>query len=338
MFSADRLLRREPAGPGAKRWRIATALAGLFALSAGSCERQPAPSPLQTLRFAVGNREGSFYALGDAMANAYEESIPNLKIDVQPTSGSVDTMHAIQQGTVDAGLSLANQSYAAVGGHLGPEFKSFTRLRGIAVLEVTPIHLVAGPHTTIRSVGDLRGRRLSIIPNSSTSGTFLAAEVILQSHGLTMQDVQLNLMDYSDSVSHLLDGTLDALFVTGSYPIERVSAAMQGGSRIVPLASSAVARVIEDFPFFRPVLIPSGTYPGLASIVHTIGVETLLVCRADLDEGLVYELTRKLFQIQRRITAETGLVQWVDMKLAGASPIPLHHGAIRFYRERQLFR
>ena len=106
------------------------------------------------------------------------------------------------------------------------------------------------------------------------------------------------------SVSHLLDGTLDALFVTGSYPIERVSAAMHGGSRLVPLASSAVARVIEDFPFFRPVLIPSGTYPGLASIVHTIGVETLLVCRADLDDGLVYELTRKLFRfsggLQRR--------------------------------------
>ncbi|HJP59492.1 MAG TPA: TAXI family TRAP transporter solute-binding subunit, partial [Gemmatimonadaceae bacterium] len=230
MFSAVLLVRPEGARRAAKRWRIAAALVGVFSLGAGSCDRHTPAPPLKTLTFAVGNREGSFYALGDAMAKAYEESIPNLEIHVQPTSGAVDTMHAIEQGTVDAGLSLANQSYAAVGGHLSPDFRPFTQLRGIAVLEVTPIHLVAGPHTTIRSVGDLRGRRLSIIPNSSTSGTYLAAEVILKSHGLSVESVQLNLMDYSDSVAHLLAGTLDALFVTGAYPIERVTAAMQGGS------------------------------------------------------------------------------------------------------------
>ena len=320
-----------------RRFQAGVLIIVLGSVACACAETQETPT-VRTVRLAAGNREGSFYVLGDAMARAYEASIPDLAVEVQITRGAVDSMNAIEDGTADVALSLANQSYAAVAGHLSPDSSPFRHLRGIAVLELTPIHLVVGPHTNIRDVGGLRGKRLSIIPNLSSSGTYLAAEVILKAHGLTMKSVHLDLQDYSDSVSHLLDGTLDALFVTGAYPIERVSTATRGKSRLVPLGDESIARAIEQFPFFRPVLIPGGTYPETPSAVRTIGVETLFICRSDLDAELVYTLTRKLFQIQRKITEQTGLVQWVDMKLAGASPIPLHPGAARFYRERQLFR
>jgi TRAP transporter TAXI family solute receptor len=321
-----------------RQFRASLLIIGLASATLACAEKhEPQPS-ITTVRLAAGNREGSFYTLGDAMARAYEASIAQLDVEVQITGGAVDSMNAIEQGTADIGLSLANQSYAAVGGHLGPDAKPFRRLRGIAVLELTPVHLIAGPDTDIRGVRDLQGKRLSIIPNSSSSGTYLAAEVILKAHGLSLKHVRLNLHDYSASVAHLLAGTLDALFVTGAYPIERVSTAIRGGARLVPLADESIATAIEQFPFFRPVLIPKSTYPGTSSAVRTIGVETLLICRADLNDELVYNLTRSLFQIQSRITEETGLMQWVDLKHAGASPIPLHPGAARFYRERQLFR
>jgi uncharacterized protein len=310
----------------------------IFAVFACGCADHPEPTIAKHIRLGAGAREGSFYTLGYAMAKAYEAAIPNLSTEVQITPGSVDTLTALEAGSLDVGLSVANVLYAAYDGHLRSDSKPFRRLRAIAILELTPVHLVVAPHSKIRSVSDLRGKRLNIIPNVPNSGTFMAAAVILKVYGLTMENVHLDLQSYDNSVSHLLDGTLDALFVTGAYPIERVSRATRGNSRLVPLTKESIEKIIEVFPFFRPVIIPRGTYPETPIAVRTIGVETVLACRSDLDENVVYDLTRGLFQIQREITAQTGLVQWVDMKLAAATPIPLHRGAARYYRQVELFR
>ena len=81
------------------------------------------------------------------------------------------------------------------------------------------------------------------------------------------------------------------------------------------------------------MLIPRGTYPGQHVPVHTIAVDLLLVCRADLDNKLVYELTRAYFeQSPENVRYET------DPQRAPAVVIPLHPGAARYYREREVSR
>jgi TRAP-type uncharacterized transport system substrate-binding protein len=83
-------------------------------------------------------------------------------------------------------------------------------------------------------------------------------------------------------------------------------------------------------------LIPSGGYPNLAVPIHTIGIESLLLCRSDLADDLVHDLTEAIFSTGGM---PDGLVegrQWSDVRAAAATPIPLHPGAARYYREREL--
>jgi TRAP-type uncharacterized transport system substrate-binding protein len=70
--------------------------------------------------------------------------------------------------------------------------------------------------------------------------------------------------------------------------------------------------------------------------VKTIGSESLLVCRDDLDDKLVYRMTKGFFEALPRLTEAHSAMRYVDPKFASATPIPLHAGAAQYYRESQL--
>ena len=63
----------------------------------------------------------------------------------------------------------------------------------------------------------------------------------------------------------------------------------------------------------------------------------LLACRDDLPEELVYWITRTLFESLPGLADSLNSLRQIDLEGVQASPIPLHAGAMRFYRERELF-
>ena len=134
--------------------------------------------------------------------------------------------------------------------------------------------------------------------------------------------------------ARLAAGTIDALFVTGSDPVDSVRASTQAGARILPLGGPAIERLRHDYPFFRPTVIHGGTYPGHPEPIRTIGVDNLLVCRRGLDEAMVHDLTTGSSPRCRRCRSDA---PWTSSRRP-ATPIPLHDGAARYYRERELSR
>ena len=129
------------------------------------------------------------------------------------------------------------------------------------------------------------------------------------------------------------------MFDTAIYPAASVT---RGHSRpapaCMPLAGPPIERLRHEYPFLRVTVIPRDTYPGGATTIRTIGVDSLLVCRRDLDEALVYDLTRRFFEALPSLSSSQGALRFMDLDQAPATPIPLHDGAARFYRERELLR
>jgi TRAP-type uncharacterized transport system substrate-binding protein len=72
--------------------------------------------------------------------------------------------------------------------------------------------------------------------------------------------------------------------------------------------------------------------------VPTVAVDTLLVCRGQLDERLVRTLTGAFFRILPELATQFPALQSVDLETAPAAPLPLHAGAALFYRESELSR
>ena len=114
---------------------------------------------------------------------------------------------------------------------------------------------------------------------------------------------------------------------------ESLKRVIDAGARLVPIEGPSADRLRRDYPFLTATVVSGELY---GSSVHTIGVDGLLICRSDLDETMVYELTKQLFLSLRSLGR--GALRFMDVDQAPATPIPLHPGAARYYRERELSR
>lgn len=316
------------------RRRLAAGVLTLAIAVAGHAAcRRPDPLPVRTvLRLTTGTPGARFHPLGQVLARAYAESLPMTDIDVQDSAGSVANVESLQLGRADVGLSYADVAYMAYVGRLGGRQGAFADLRGIAVLELAPVHLVVRAGVEIADAAGLRGRRVAVGPTGS--GSALTAQIILKALGMDGASVIVEPLKYNEAAERLAAGSVDALFVTGSDPVDSVRASAQAGARILPLGGPAIEQLRHDYPFFRPTIIHGGTYPGHPDPVRTIGVDNLLICRRGLDEATVHDLTQQFFRGLPSMPSLSGL----DLEQAPATPIPLHDGAARYYRERELSR
>ena len=313
--------------------RLGLAAAGAALLVVG-CRQPPAPRPPTTVRISTGTPGGGFYPVGEGLARAYARSMPDVKVDIHPTAGAVTNLEAIQRGDADLGFAFADVAYIAFVGRLEGASRPFDRLRGVAVLQLTPVHLVVGRDRAIRDVKDLRGRRIGVGPPGS--GTALTAGLILHAFGIEPAAVHSEMLPFNEAARRLVDGTIDAMFDNAIFPADSVRMATGAGARLMPLTGTAIERLRHEYPFLRATVIPRGTYPHLVAGVHTIGVDSVLVCRSGLDESLVYDLTRRFFDALPSLSSSQDALRFIDLEQAPAMPIPLHEGAARYYREREL--
>jgi len=274
-----------------------------------------------------GPTGGGFYPLGEGLVSAFGRLLPDITVEHHPSTGAVNNAELIQSGNADLGFVFADVAYVAYVGRLD-------RLRGVAVLELTPLHLVV--RSGITSVRDLRGRRVALGPPGS--GTALTAEIVLRAFGIRLSDIHTEAMQFDEAARRLVAGRLDAMFDTAIYPVEAVRMAAAAGARLMPLAGPPIDKLRLEYPFFRAAVIPRDAYRGMTEAVHTIGVDSLLVCRRDLDEELVYQLTRRFFEALPMLSSSQNALRLMDLDQAPATPIPLHDGAARYYRERELLR
>jgi len=334
------VLHRWTATVRAERHLFATAsfyLAILAVVGSAACSAPQAASegPL-VVRLTTGVPGAGFHPLGEALARQYRHAFSDISVVVQESAGSVSNIEAVESATADVGLAFADVAYMAYAGRLHDAAAPFEHLRGMAVLQLTPLHLIARRGAAIAALEDLRGRSVGVGPPGS--GTALTASIILEAAGLNAGDVRAESLLFNEAAERVAHGDLDAMFVNGSYPAESIRIAANAGARLVPVEGAHIDRMRHEYPFLRPTIIPGGTYPGHSVSTHTVGIEAVLVCRSDLKEETVYRLTRTFFEVLPAIAAEQESVRLVDLEQAPATPIPLHEGAARFYRERELSR
>jgi TRAP transporter TAXI family solute receptor len=304
----------------------------LLVACAGACARPSAAPTRQTIRIGTGAQQGNYYPVGLALARTFSMAMPDVDAEVKVTNGTLANLDALQDGSADVVFSYADVAYASYVGGPGDQREPFTSLRALALLQLLPVHFVVSDRSPVREVTDLPGRKVVYVGG----GTGPAAERILRAHGVDPKNILLRQTgSFEDSIVDLSSGKLDAMFVLSRYPVDNVSGALERGSHLVPLAGDAIEQLHRQYPFFRPMLIAGGAYRTQSLPVRTIGVHSLLLCRVDLDEGLVYRLTKALFQ---SLAEQSNDLLWsVDLDRAAATPIPLHAGAARYYRERELF-
>ena len=310
---------------------VAVLLGGATVIAAG-CRRAEAVTPARLqLRMAT-----AFPPLSDRLAAEYHRRFPNLDIRSEAAPESQAVIAGIERDSVDVGLAFADAAYAAYERQWSERDQaSASRLRGLALLVPLPQYVVVRPHTGIATIADLGGRRIGVGPATGASAKL--ARLIFEAFGVGV--VFAHMTTREQGAAALKDGAIDAAFFPGYvYPDQVTYAAIRDGAYLIPVDGAPVERLQQEHPFVRTVAIPRGIYPGQDRIIPTVGIDIVVLCRRDLDPSIVYDLTSELFDAYPRLTGIEATLRYLNPDEAPATPIPLHPGAARYFRERELSR
>jgi TRAP transporter TAXI family solute receptor len=256
-------------------------------------------------------------------------NLSQFSVQSVPIGDSQKRLEALQEGSIDVTNAVADVTFLASYGRLPDHSGHLQKIRGIALMNRAVVHLLVGPKVDLRN--GLRGMR--IVLGDPASGNSALGERLVNSMGVSTSAIRGEFAPYDVAVDKLLNGDVDAVIATLQPALEPIVRAVRGGARLVEIKGPEVDRLSVHYPLLRRTLLPRGTYPGQDVPLHTVSVDLLLVCRADLDTELVYQFTRALFEdIPRHVRRQ------VDPHRAPATVIPLHPGAARYYREREMQR
>lgn len=308
-------------------------------LAAASCSPSPG-GPTERLSIATGGTGGVFYPYGGGIARLISEHLDHIEATAEVTAASVDNLKFLRQGTSDLAFTMADTARDSLRGEDVFEDFGTVPVRALAVLYSSYAHLVTRAESGIQDVAGLRGRVVST--GAAGSGTAVLAARILQAAGLDAQrDLRTQSLGVAQSVDALKDGKIDAFFWNGGLPTAAVLdlAHTPGVTvRLVPTAD-VLPRLDETFGaslYYRET-IPGDVY-GTGADTAVVAVANLLVASDALPESLAYDITKLLFERQAELTAIHPQARTLALDIAvSTSAIPYHPGAIRYYRERQVW-
>jgi TRAP transporter TAXI family solute receptor len=291
------------------------------------------------LSIATGGTGGVYYPYGGALARLITEKIPNTQVTAEVTGASVDNLKLIQLGKVDLALTLADTLAEAVSG-TGP-FKdtgAIGSVRTLAVLYTNYTHIVVRQGSGIRTVADLKGHTISV--GAPGSGTELIADRVLRAAGVDPRaDITRHSLGVSESAGALKDGKVDAFFWSGGLPTAAIQdLAATPGLSISLLPSDDLVPVLQrDFgkDLYSVAVIPSGAYRGFDKDLGSVGVKNLLVASSQLDESLIHDIVRVLFENKAALVAAHPEARHLERPSSfDGVPAPYHPGALRYYKEQ----
>jgi TRAP transporter TAXI family solute receptor len=304
-------------------------------------------------RILTGGTVGTYFPIGGLIANAISNppgsrpcseggscGVPGLVATSVASNGSVANVAAIAAGTAQSGFmqsDIAYWAYTGTGIYQGhPRVDS---LRAIANLYPESIQLVVRKGSGIKSVADLRGRRVSL--DEPGSGTLVDARLILSAFGLSEKDLKAEYFRAQQVADSLKDGTIDAFFSVSGWPQSAVAdLAATVGIELVPITGPAIDSLISQFSFFSAEEIPDNAYRGVAG-VKTLGVHAIWATSSKQSDELIYRVTAALWNPATRKLLDSGHAKGHEIRLETATTgigIPLHAGAEKFYREQGIIK
>jgi len=289
------------------------------------------------LSIATGGTGGVYYPYGGGIAKVITEHIPNVEATAEVTAASVDNLKFIRDHKADMAFTTADTLADGINGT--GAFKD-TRLpiRAIAVLYKNYTHVVTLASSPIKSIKDLKGKVVSL--GSPGSGTQVTGLRVLQAYGIKPDsDIKQQALGVTESADALKDGKIDAFFWNGGLPTAAIlDLSHTSGITIRVISNDSVLSNLQQTygkALYLPGIVPKSMYSGMDGDVGVVSIPNLLVVHADMDEKLVYDITRALFEHRSELVAIHPEAS--NLSLANAvvdSPADFHPGAIRYYQEQ----
>ena len=313
------------------RWihKIGLGLSLTTVLAAGVVHAQQQ----QFVNILTGGQSGVYYPMGVALSQIYAKSIPNVRATAQVTKASAENLNLLQAGRGELALALADSVSDAWKGEAEAGFpKKLDKLRGLSGTYSNYIQIVANADSGIKTLADLKGKRISV--GAAKSGTELNARAIFKAAGLTYADLaKVEYLPFGESVELIKNRQLDATLQSaglGVASIRDLSTSVK--IVVVPVPADVVAKVGDAA--YQTAVIPANTYTGQTQDVPTAAIPNFLVTHSGVSDELAYQMAKQMYENIDTLYAAHNAAKVIKRENAiKGMPVPLHPGAERYYRE-----
>jgi len=292
----------------------------------------------QFINVLTGGTSGVYYPLGVALSQLYGKALPDAKTAVQATKASAENLNLIQTGRGEVAFTLGDALSDAWKGNAEAGFKTpLTKLRAVAGIYPNYIQIVASEDSGIKTLADLKGKRVSV--GAPKSGTELNARAILKAAGLTYQDLaKVEYLPFGESVELMKNRQLDATLQSAGLGVASLRDLSNAVKIVVVSVPADVVAKVGDAAYQAGV-IPANTYTGQTADVATATVNNFLVTSVDVPADVVYQMTKTMYSNLPALTSAHAAAKAIKLENAVKGvPVPLHPGAEKFYREAGLLK
>lgn len=305
------------------RFLIVTAMILVFAGAA---------SAATFINIGTGSTGGTYYPVGAGMAKVWNSAIPGMKANAQSTGGTAQNLALLGKG--EAEVIFADGLYFfAYEGKGTFEGKPMKELRGLVPLYAEPIHFLVAKGSNIKSIQDLKGKRVSV--GAVGSGTEVTVRTLLKVAGLDPdKDIKPENLGLSDTAGAFADKNIDAALTVGALGIAGVvEITTLGTAEFRDIPADIVAKLGKELPYYLPFDIPANTYKGQTTPVKALASWNVLITTEKLGDEDAYKMTKALYEHKQDILN-------ISTRLASMSPenlkyiqVPLHTGSLKYYKE-----
>lgn len=283
------------------------------------------------LTIATGGSSGPYNIIATTLADGYSKEF-GVNSRTQTTGASVENLNLMAQEKVEMSFVMSDALLQALEGTDGFSEK-IDNVQILANLYPNYVQVITTGKTGVESIDDIKGKRVAV--GDQGSGVEIATKAVLEAHGITYDDIEVDYLGYAEAADALKSGTIDVAFTTSGLPNASVMELQNSVDlKIVPIEAEAVETLKESVPIFESLPIPAGTY-GNDEDVPTAAIRNALVVRSDLSEGDVYELTKYLFENLDKLENSHQAAKDINLEEAqNISVGELHPGAKRYYDEQ----
>ena len=283
------------------------------------------------LSLLTGGTQGTYYALGGTFADLITTET-GIKTTAEVSQASAANMTALQEGKGEIAFVQTDIAYYATEGKFMFEGKKIDTIAALGALYPETVQLVTTEASGIKTYADLKGKKVSV--GAPGSGTYANAEQLLEIHGLTMNDIKAQNLDFGESTDGLQSGQIDAAFITAGTPTGAVEALNATTKvNIIGVDAGKADELIAKYPYYAKDTVKAGTY-GIANDTETVSVLAMLAVNKDLPEDVVYAMTKAIYSNTDKISHAKGAFIKAETALDGIS-IDIHPGAQKYFDEKK---
>ena len=287
------------------------------------------------LTLASGSPGGAYYPLGGGMSVIIQKTVEGFRCAAESTGASVENSRLVGNGDSDMGMVMGSVAFKAVQGEK-PFEKKFD-LVSLFQMYPAPEHIVTTAQSGIKQIADLKGKKVSIdVPGSGCS---TMAKAILEEAGFNLEkDLTIANLSQTESVQALKDGIVDAVFFNFAYPGSAVmDLAATRDIVLVPVDQKLADKVIKKYPYYVKIVIPGKAYTKVDYDVLCLGDSNVMIANKKMKDDVAYKIVKAIYSNVKEGKYALINIHPVAAQLtpenAVNSPLPLHPGAVKYFKE-----